>query len=277
MVEEMKIEGENFLFVLDSRHKDDFNMNFHRHDFYELSFIIQGQGSCQIQDGAVMKDLKIHKDSILLWDGRLAHRAVDTPGHPLEQIIIIFDEAYLDRLEDAPLIHAVLKRKNPLLISNLLYTSALKNSFREILKEIRTKETAKGSMVFSLLSRLLVQLLRAEEGISDRHSRDERINRVLDYVHRYFYKNISIQSAAALSALSLRQFSDVFKRETGDTFIRYLNRIRIEKAREALIKTSHTITEIAFETGFDDLSYFTRRFKEQENLSPRDFRKQYGK
>ena len=282
IIDEMKIEGGDFLFILDSRHRADFSMNFHRHDFYELSFVIQGEGCCQKQEVSENREIQIReigirKDCILLWDGREPHRAVDSRETPLEQLIIIFDEAYLDRLADSDLIRSALKNKNPLLISNPLYTVPLKHSFREILKEIRSKETGEGSMVFSLLSRLLVQILRAEEGQLDLHAGDERINRVLDYIHRNFYKNISIQSAASMSALSLRQFSDVFKKETGQTFTRYLNGIRIEKAREALIGTGQTITEIAFETGFDDLSYFTRRFKEQEGLSPRTYRKKFGK
>jgi AraC-like DNA-binding protein len=277
MVDEMKIEGKEFLFILDSRHKADFVMNFHRHDFYELSFVIQGNGCCQIQEGDKTREITIQKDSLLLWDGRIPHRSVDNPEAPLEQLIIIFDEAYLEKLEDSQLVRAALEKKNPLHIANPLYTVPLKHSFREILKEIRSKETGGGSMVFSLLSRLLVQILRAEEGQLDLHCGDERINRVLDYIHHNFYKSISIQSAASLSALSLRQFSDVYKKETGRTFTRYLNGIRIEKAREALTESSLSITEIAFETGFDDLSYFTRRFKEQENISPRAYRKNFRK
>ncbi|QEN09581.1 AraC family transcriptional regulator [Oceanispirochaeta crateris] len=277
ILDEMIIDDENFLFILDSHHRNDFSMNFHRHDFYELSFVMDGEGLCQSLEDGQIKSSPIRRDNIILTDGRMPHRAVDKTGLPLEQLIIIFDKPYLDKMKDNVLIEKTLEEKNPLILSGILHTAPLKPFFREILNEMKAKESGKDSLIFSIFSRLLVQIIRAGEDTKKAHCDDNRINRVLDYIHTNFFMNITIQTVAEISSLSLRQFSDVFKRETGRTFTQYINHLRIEKAKTALISTRLSITEIAFEIGYDDLSYFTRRFKEQEGLSPRAYKKKNGK
>ena len=63
-----------------------------------------------------------------------------------------------------------------------------------------------------------------------------------------------------------------FKRATGMPFVQYLKHYRLEKAAALLRETDRTILEIAMETGFDNLSYFTRSFKEKYGISPGKFR-----
>ncbi|NLW10424.1 MAG: helix-turn-helix domain-containing protein, partial [Clostridiaceae bacterium] len=72
--------------------------------------------------------------------------------------------------------------------------------------------------------------------------------------------------------ISPSYFSAVYKRETGETFISALLRIRMEKARDLMISTNLKNFEIASQVGYDDPHYFSVCFKKYYKKSPNDFR-----
>ena len=72
-------------------------------------------------------------------------------------------------------------------------------------------------------------------------------------------------------------FSQIFKEETGKTFVEYLTEVRMDKAKELLRSTDRMLYEIAEQVGYENPAYFTVAFKKQVGLSPRDYRKQFGK
>lgn len=273
------IEGSDFLLIREDNHEADFSMNFHIHNSFELSFVIDGDGVSQTYNQELMeiREFKVKKNTILLMKGQIPHRSIDNSASPLKQVLIFFDLIYLKKMKDYQLILNALEQQNPLVISNTLYNLQLKPLFREILNEIRVNNPGKDTLTFGLLSKLLIHILRSTEGGHEFNakSRDERINRTLEYINHNYYKNICIQDVSEVCALSLRQFSEVFKKEIGKTFVQYLNVIRIAKAKEELRNTNRSITDIAFGVGFDDLSYFTRRFKAQEKITPSQYKKNF--
>ena len=76
--------------------------------------------------------------------------------------------------------------------------------------------------------------------------------------------------------MSQTQFSLLFKRETGTSFLQYLLDLRIEKAQSLLAESNQKIYQVAEETGFGDASYFSYCFKQRCGLSPKEFRIQRG-
>jgi AraC-like DNA-binding protein len=73
--------------------------------------------------------------------------------------------------------------------------------------------------------------------------------------------------------LSPSAFSRLFRRTTGMTFTQFLNRVRLGQAARLLQETDHVISEIAINSGFENLSNFNRRFRERYGRSPREYRK----
>lgn len=65
----------------------------------------------------------------------------------------------------------------------------------------------------------------------------------------------------------------MFHQETGMSFIQYLNDFRLESCAAQLKRTSKSVTEIAFENGFDNISYFIRQFKKKYSCTPLSFRR----
>jgi len=94
-----------------------------------------------------------------------------------------------------------------------------------------------------------------------------------EYIDRNFASgDISLHSTARYVGISPNHLSTVFAQETGENFIDYLTRIRLEKAKQLLRNTAMKSADIAFETGFNDPHYFSYIFKKNVGLSPREYR-----
>jgi AraC family L-rhamnose operon regulatory protein RhaS len=72
--------------------------------------------------------------------------------------------------------------------------------------------------------------------------------------------------------MSQSTFTARFKQHTGRTFIEFRNDIRLQEAKRLLADGADKIIAIAHKVGFDDLSFFNRLFKQQEGVSPGQFR-----
>jgi len=99
---------------------------------------------------------------------------------------------------------------------------------------------------------------------------------VLRRAERYIWENysrkISLMEAAKAAGLSAPYFSSVFKKEMGENFSSYLNRLRVEKAMALLTGTSKSLNDIAKLCGFEDQSWFSKTFKRVTGDSPGKYR-----
>ena len=103
--------------------------------------------------------------------------------------------------------------------------------------------------------------------------RDTRLLRqTVQYVDRHYAEKITVAAISAQCGYSSSHFMKRFHDLTGTSFAQYLIHFRLEKAAALLRETNRTILEISMETGFDNLSYFTRSFKEKYGISPGKFR-----
>ena len=94
-----------------------------------------------------------------------------------------------------------------------------------------------------------------------------------EFIDRNFNSaDISLYTTASYVGISPNYLSTVFAQETGENFIEYLTRVRIEKAKQLLLDTAMKNADIANETGFNDPHYFSSIFKKNTGMSPREFR-----
>ena len=101
----------------------------------------------------------------------------------------------------------------------------------------------------------------------------KRLKKILSFIQENFEHRISIKEAASICSLSESRFMQMFHQETGMSFIQYLNDFRLESCAAQLKRTSKSVTEIAFENGFDNISYFIRQFKKKYSCTPLSFRR----
>lgn len=95
---------------------------------------------------------------------------------------------------------------------------------------------------------------------------------VIDHIMENYHGKIDIPALAALESLSVKQFERKFKQEYGMAPIRYIQRIRLDAARQLLAYTRLPISRIGRETGFHDSSHFSHQFAKYGGLSPKAFR-----
>ncbi len=76
-------------------------------------------------------------------------------------------------------------------------------------------------------------------------------------------------------SVSQRYLSDTLKKETGKTTIEHLQLYLIDEAKNILLKPNKSVSEVAYELGFEYPQYFSRLFKKKEGISPSKFREKY--
>lgn len=94
-----------------------------------------------------------------------------------------------------------------------------------------------------------------------------------EYIQKHFREKLSIQSIAEVVHLSPSYLSHIFSQTFGYTITDYVTYIRLENAKSILSKSGTSISEAALDSGFEDISYFSRVFKKVEGISPREYKK----
>jgi AraC-like DNA-binding protein len=94
----------------------------------------------------------------------------------------------------------------------------------------------------------------------------------LEYIEEKFAERLSITEISGVAKMSPSHFSRSFKQMTGLTFTDFLTATRINMAKQMLVAGHNTITEIAEKTGFCNVHYFGKVFKESTGMSPMQFK-----
>ena len=99
-----------------------------------------------------------------------------------------------------------------------------------------------------------------------------QIRPAINYIEANHDKAMTLAEIARASHLSVSRLAHVFKEQMGITIVEYVTGVRIERAKALLLATEQSCTEICFEVGYNNQSYFTRTFKALVGLTPRQFR-----
>jgi two-component system response regulator YesN len=94
-----------------------------------------------------------------------------------------------------------------------------------------------------------------------------------EYIMKNFAsKDISLHSVAKEVNISPNHFSTVFSQETGETFISYISRVRLEQAKALLKTTQMRTSDVGYEVGYNDTHYFSYVFKKNTGMTPKEYR-----
>jgi CheY-like chemotaxis protein len=99
------------------------------------------------------------------------------------------------------------------------------------------------------------------------------VRKAMVYLHEHYMESISLEDAAHYVNMSKEYLARCFRQEMGITLVTYLNRYRVNQAKALLEKGEHSLTEIALETGFSSSAYFSRVFRQEVGMSPRDYKR----
>lgn len=102
-----------------------------------------------------------------------------------------------------------------------------------------------------------------------------RLDRIIAYIQKNYAEKMTLADIASAALLSASECCRFVKRTLGLAPMQYLNQYRIVQSTELLRTTSRSVSEIAFDVGFNSASYYTERFKEMMNCRPLEYRKMY--
>lgn len=104
-------------------------------------------------------------------------------------------------------------------------------------------------------------------------TQDERMKRVLEYVHSHISDSINIEQLADVACITKPYFIRLFKHEFGFPPVQYINRKKVERAQLLLFTTDKAVKEVAFILGFSDQNYFIRLFRKLTGITPQEYRR----
>ncbi|WNQ11329.1 AraC family transcriptional regulator [Paenibacillus aurantius] len=105
--------------------------------------------------------------------------------------------------------------------------------------------------------------------VTERYS---EIDEVIAYIHQNIYEPLPLSRLAAYAAYSPYHFTRIFKERTGLPPLYYVSALRLQKAKDLLLRTHLSIRDVGLEIGQQSLGTFTTRFTERVGMTPSDFR-----
>jgi AraC-like DNA-binding protein/mannose-6-phosphate isomerase-like protein (cupin superfamily) len=234
------------------------SFSFHWHEFIEIIYILSGSVIISVEG----KPFKAVQGDIIIINSESVHGFYDAvPDTHLDIFqfsLEFFDSTLMDlRDENSQLmVFEKINRLNADMDKTVYHI--MSDLLLEIKKEYKDKKAGYHLAIKILLCQIAMVFIRqipAPEFVPRKLKRRKFSRYILERVLSYVYENfndpdLSLDHAAGVAALSKFYFTRFFREQTGQTFHNYLNRIRINKAREYLIKTDKTITDVSQLCGF---------------------------
>lgn len=127
-----------------------------------------------------------------------------------------------------------------------------------------------------ILVRMMGQWRVITEGIKKEiDETDDSVAQVQHYVKRYYHQELSLKIVAKILNYNATYLGKKFKTETGGSFSKYVDRIRIEKAKIYLTRDKAKVYEVSEKVGYCHIDYFYRKFKNHTGISPKEWQKQH--
>jgi len=267
-------------FSIFSKVKEKFDFPLHYHNEYELNLIINAKGAKRI----IGDSMETIDDIELVFIGPNVYHGWFTgecTSEAINEVTIqfhtdLFDEKFLQR-NQLFFIKSMFENAGRGLVFSYETTRDITrrilnlsnkdgfNSVLELLAILHTLSTSKNRRMLS------------DPGFSDEKFRytNGRVDKVFDYMKNNFDKRITLAEVATVANMPEASFCRFLKKSTGKSFIESLNDIRLGNASRMLINTTHSIAEIAYQCGFNNISNFNRIFKRHKLCVPKEFRKAY--
>ncbi|HEV2861895.1 MAG TPA: helix-turn-helix domain-containing protein [Pyrinomonadaceae bacterium] len=261
------------VYIFESRHSPDFEMELVAQDFHHLYVVREGRGFIETEDDR----LPVRENQLLYVPAHVAHRPVDDPGAPLTLVILCFyDSVFGDcnaALEGMNLFRRNFPALSPFKVADNYTRLEVRNRLKALFVEQTQQKEGSRPVILSQLIELLVFAARTyaeHRELSPTDPGAAAFAGSLQYLDDNFYKPIKIEDLADLANMSYRTYTEQFKRRTGKTVTQYVTERRVEYAKRLMLETDD-ILFASVEAGFGDLTHFYRVFKKATGLTPKQF------
>lgn len=242
-------------------------VTMHLHDYYELEIILGGSGQ-QNLNGSVYA----LSPGTIYFLTPIDFHAV-TPDGPLDILNVAFAESLLS----PDLQSLFMNRREDLIFSSPAEGSSMAMLIGRLEQECAKTDAFSVDARKHLLELLMFPIARSmKAGQELPRAASQRVQDSMRYLFRHFREDISLGQIAEKSGYTPNYFSHLFHESCGIRFVDFLNRLRLNYARNALLTTTQTVSQIAQTSGFSSASNFFRAFRRETGQSPLEYRASHG-
>lgn len=253
----------------------------HWHDYVEILFIVKGNYIVEIN----LQEQILKEGDFCIMNSGEPHQITGMEPEAVHDVILfvpqILDFSYADEWEEkyiTPFLKQLLMLKNILRPGDTGYDEIL-SVFRETVDTGLEKNPGwyipcklRILELFGLAVKYQM-LLPATEVMSAASGRKiSRYKTIITYMEKHYQEPLSLQRLSELISCNAQYLCRFFREIAGVSPIRYLISYRLERACSLLVHTTQSVTDIALECGFENISYFIRKFREEKGCTPKEYR-----
>lgn len=256
------------------------NLCLHWHEEMEITKICGGTIDYDIDFQSIL----VEEGDLLLISPGILHSARETPGKAMISDSFVF---HLDFLGHQTPDACTIKFLNPVQSGKFRFIPVVKTTmpgYGELLgcfDQLLVCFTGRGYGFELQTKELLMRFLRlmyqygyvaVRKDPREALAAQEKLKEALAYIRDHYRETITIRELSSLCHFSETHFMNFFKRFAGMTCVQYMNHYRVTRAAAELVETDRQVMEIALESGFRNISYFNKVFKERFAMTPGAYR-----
>jgi AraC-like DNA-binding protein len=287
---EINLEGKHippfesdFPFIMNlQRFRNDYILTPNYHDYLEIGYIADGRGFLNVGN----RKYAVKKDDLVVLGNFEVHTYTTGKNQSFDLIVmyflpeLIFSPGSLN-IDFEYLKPFYFRSEN---FSNIIHSEKMDCSIILNLLEKIYNVSVQKKRNFKLeiklfLTEILLNIVNYYEKPGIKRSANyskkvkdlNRLKDLISFIQKEYQNNITLGEAAGMVGMSVHYFCKFFKKVIGKTFTNYVLSIRIDRAKELLLSEKISTTDIAFKVGFENLSYFYRKFKKFTGFCPGEF------
>jgi AraC-like DNA-binding protein len=276
--------GKDVLYIAERR-KREFTYPIHNHNVFELNFVEHAPGVRRIVGDS--NEVIGEYDLVLITSPELEHvwEQNTCTSEDIHEITVHFEFDFSDE-------NSIFAR-NPFSSLRKMMNEARKglsfplDAIMKVYQLLNTLSDIKdGYYAFMQFMTILYELSKCDGAHTlatssyakvEVASDSRRVLKVKNYITQNYQNEIRLSEVASLAGMSPSAFSRFFKLHTGRNLSDYIIDMRLGHASRMLVDSTHSIAEIGYGCGFNNLSNFNRIFKKKKGCSPSEFRENYHK
>ncbi|MDU8885094.1 AraC family transcriptional regulator [Yeosuana sp. MJ-SS3] len=248
----------------------------HQHEEIQISYILEGQGTLIVGD--TINYFK--SNDIIVIGSNLPHvfKSDERASLSSKMISLFFTKTsfgnHFFELEELNTLSKFFNRAK----LGFAATSS-KNSISELFLSLKTASKFERFLILLQLIKLLsyCNYISLSSFINEKKYTEvegKRMQNVFEYTMSHFTEDITLSKISNIANMTKNAFCKYFKRRTNKTYFKFLNELRVEHASNLLLSVNDfSVAEIAYQSGFNNISNFNRLFKSIKKESPSMFRK----
>lgn len=254
----------------------------HRHDYLELSYVIDGEGTETI-NGATHP---MTPGTMSFIQPYQIHELHTKPGCTLTLYNIRFSHGLFAELESKAELQRLLVDADPDVASYHCFegerAAAMKRTFDALYEEYGGSESWRSLKMKVMLIDIMIGFYRNRKRAAEHASKEKSgagkslYLDIIRFIQHHFKEELTLNAVSGHFRISPAYLSALFKKKAGRTFLQHVHDVRLRHACGLLTSTDMKIADIAMEAGYGSYNTFSRIFREQKGTTPNDYRKLSG-